>query len=54
MPAQKNNNARLAEIEAQKRAAERQAARTLRWQRIAFIAVSVIVLVSMVLTLFAK
>jgi hypothetical protein len=50
----KKNNSRLAEFEAQKRASDRQEQRTKRWQQIAFITVSVIVLLSMVLTLFIQ
>jgi hypothetical protein len=50
----KNNINRMAELEAQKRASERQAQRTRRWQQIAFIAVSVIVLLSMVISLFIQ
>jgi|WetSurMetagenome_2_1015567.scaffolds.fasta_scaffold1620531_1 hypothetical protein len=49
---QKKNNSRLEVLEAQKRAAERQDQRIKRWQQVAFIAISVIVLLSMVLTLF--
>lgn len=54
--ANKKSNAggRLAEIEAQKRASERQEQRTRRWQQIVFIIVSVIVLASMVITLFVR
>lgn len=55
MPTKKTNtNSRLAEMEAQKRAAERQTQRNKRWQQIAFVAVSVIVLLSMILTLFIR
>jgi hypothetical protein len=55
MPTKKPNyNSRLAEMEAQKRASERQTLRTKRWQQIAFVAVSVIVLLSMILTLFIR
>jgi hypothetical protein len=50
--AQKKSNSRLGELEAQKRATQRQEQRIKRWQQIAFIAISVIVLLSMVLTLF--
>ncbi len=53
MPAKKTNS-RLAELEAQKRASERQALRTRRWQQIAFIAISVIVLLSMIIGLFVR
>ena len=42
----------MSELEAQKRASERQEQRTRRWQQIVFIVVSVIVLLSMVITLF--
>jgi hypothetical protein len=52
--ANKKSNSRLSELEAQKRASERQEQRTKRWQRIAFIAVSVIVLASMVISLFVR
>jgi len=45
-------NNRLAEMEAQKRAAERQEKTNKTWQQVAFIAVSVIVLLSMILALF--
>ncbi len=48
----KKSNTRLTEMEAQKRAEERQSQRTRRWQQIIFIVVSVIVLLSMVITLF--
>ncbi len=55
MPARKpNTKSRLSEIEAQKRAEERQKQRSLRWKRIAFVAVSLIVLASMILTLFIQ
>ena len=53
MPQKKNNN-RLDVLEAQKRAAERQEQRTKRWQQVAFIAVSIIILLSMVLSLFIQ
>ena len=53
MPTRKvNKNLRLAELEAQKHAAERQTQRNRRWKQIAFVAVSVIVLLTMILTLF--
>ena len=51
MPKQKSNSKCTAQ-EAQKRAAERQEQRTRRWQQIVFIVVSVLVLLSMVITLF--
>ena len=51
MANKKNTNTRLAELEAQKKAADRQAQRSRRWQQIAIIGFSVIVLVSMVLSL---
>ncbi len=54
MANKKSSNSRLAELEAQKRASERQAARNKRWQQIAFIAISVIVLLSMVISLFVR
>jgi hypothetical protein len=50
----KKSSSRLTEYEAQKRASERQEMRTRRWQQVAFIAVSVIVLLSLVLTLFIQ
>jgi hypothetical protein len=53
MPSKKSNS-RLAELEAQKRASDRQELRTKRWQQVAFIAVSVIVLLSMVISLFVR
>ena len=51
MPSKKSNS-RMSELEAQKKATERQEQRTRRWQQILFIAISVIVLLSMVITLF--
>ena len=51
MPSKKPNS-RLNEFEAQKRSEERQSQRTRRWQRIIFFVISVIVLLSMVITLF--
>ncbi len=51
MPVKKTNS-RISELEAQKRAAERQENRARRWQQILFIAISVIVLLSMVIGLF--
>jgi len=48
----KKSNSHLSELEAQKRAAERQENRARRWQQILFIVISVIVLLSMVITLF--
>lgn len=51
MPSKKSRS-RAAELEAQKRATERQEQRTRRWQQIVFIAISVIVLLSMVIALF--
>jgi len=51
MPKNKSSS-RLSEQEAQKRAAERQEQRTRHWQQIVFIVVSVLVLLSMVITLF--
>ncbi len=48
----KKTNSRISELEAQKRATERQENRARRWQQILFIAISVIVLLSMVITLF--
>lgn len=52
MSGKKSQNTRLAEQEAQRRAADRQAQRTRRWQQIVFIVISAIVLISMVITLF--
>jgi hypothetical protein len=53
MPKQKSNS-RLDILEAQKRASERQEQRNRRWQQVAFIAISVIVLLSMVIGLFVR
>jgi len=53
MPSKKSNS-RMTELEIQKRATERQEQRTRRWQQIVFIVVSVIVLLSMVITLFVQ
>jgi hypothetical protein len=50
----RNNASRLAELEALKRATERSDQRKRRWKQVAFIAVSVIVLLSMILTLFVQ
>jgi hypothetical protein len=50
----KKGNSRLSELEAQKRAAERGEARTKSLQRALFIAFSVIVLLSMIITLFVQ
>jgi hypothetical protein len=52
MPTKKNSNSRLAELEAQRRMEERQSQRSRRWQQILIGAVSVIVLLSMILSLF--
>lgn len=52
MPARKpKSKSRLTEIEAQKRAEDRRTRRNLRWKQIAFVTISVIVLLSMVLSL---
>jgi hypothetical protein len=53
MPGKKSNS-RMNELESQKKAAERQEQRTRRWQQILFIAVSVIILLSMVISLFIQ
>ncbi len=52
--ANKKDNSRQSELEAQKRASERNEQRTRRWQQILFIAVSVFVLLSMILSLFVQ
>jgi hypothetical protein len=51
MPSKKSNS-RMSELEAQRKATERHEQRTRRWQQIVFIVISVIVLLSMVITLF--
>ena len=53
MPGKKSNS-RLSELEAQKKASERQAQRARRWQQVVFIVISVLVLLSMVITLFVN
>ncbi len=52
--ANRNVNRRLTTAEVEERAAERARARTLRWQRIAFVLISVIVLASMIIALFVR
>ena len=52
--ANRKANRRLTTSEVEERAAERARARTLRWQRIAFILISVIVLTSMIIALFVR
>ncbi len=47
-------NRRLTTAEVEERAAERSRARTLRWQRIAFVLISLIVLASMIIALFVR
>ncbi len=47
-------NRRLTTAEVEEKAAERARARTLRWQRIAFVLISVIVLASMIIALFVR
>ena len=54
MSGKKSQNIRLTEQEAQRRATERQEQRTRRWQRILFVVISAIVLISMVITLFIQ
>lgn len=49
-----NYTSRLTETEAQKRSADRTTKSRKRWQQIAFVAVSVIILLSMVLSLFIR
>lgn len=47
-------NRRLTSAEVEEKAAKRSQARTRRWQQIAFILISVIVLASMIITLFVR
>lgn len=54
MPAKKNSNSRLAELEAQRRMEERQKQRSRRWQQVLIGVVSVIVLLSMILSLLVN
>ena len=53
MPSKKSNS-RMSELKAQKKATERQEPRMPRWQQIVFIVISVIILLSMVITLFIQ
>lgn len=50
----KKGNSRLSELEAQKRVTERNEQRTRRWQKILFVGFSVMVLISMVISLFVQ
>jgi hypothetical protein len=52
--ANRKANRKLTTSEVEERASERARARTLRWQRIAFILISVIVLASMIIALFVR
>jgi len=52
--ANRKENRRLTTAEVEERAADRARARTMRWQRIAFILISVIVLASMIIALFVR
>ncbi len=52
--ANNKSNRRLTTAEVEEKAAERARARTLRWQRIAFVLISLIVLASMIIALFVR
>ena len=52
--ANRNTNRKLTKTEYEERAAERAQMRSRRWQRVAFILVSLIVLASMIVTLFVR
>lgn len=52
--ANRNTNRRLTKAEYEERASQQALMRTRRWQRIAFVLVSLIVLTSMIVTLFVR
>ncbi len=52
--ANRKANRRLTSAEIEDKAAERSRARTLRWQQIAFVLISIIVLASMIIALFVR
>ncbi len=52
--ANRKANRRLTATEIEERAAQRSQARTRRWQQILFVLISVIVLASLIITLFVR
>lgn len=52
--ANRKTNRRLTQAEVEERAIQKNQARTRRWQQIAFVVISVMVLASMIITLFIQ
>ena len=52
--ANRNTNRKLTKAEYEERVAQQAQMRTRRWQRVAFVLISLIVLTSMIVTLFVR
>jgi hypothetical protein len=52
--ANRSTNRKLTKAEYEERIAQQAQARTRRWQRVAFVLISLIVLASMIVTLFVR